>query len=231
MLDVTRTEKKYDIGLIETADLKRRLGIFMENDPHNGDKGYLVRSLYFDTIHDTDFEQKVEGYDERQKIRLRVYSAGDKMAKLEIKEKADAFQRKRSLSLEREEAVQMINGDYRFLSAREEVLARWLYIFLNVHCYRPKCVVEYDRYAYITGHNDTRITFDQNLRANESDFNIFAADLPLYPVSPPGAVTMEVKYSGFLLSCLKNEISHCDKLQTSNSKYCAARMISKRGRK
>ena len=72
MLDVTRTEVKYDIGLAEMADMKRRLGIFMEPDSHNGDRGYLVRSLYFDTLHDTDFEEKVEGYDGRQKIRLRV---------------------------------------------------------------------------------------------------------------------------------------------------------------
>lgn len=76
MLDVTRTEVKYDIGPLQMADMKRQLGIFMEPDPHNGERGYLVRSLYFDTLHDTDFEEKVEGYDGRQKIRLRVYGVG-----------------------------------------------------------------------------------------------------------------------------------------------------------
>lgn len=230
MLDVTRKENKYDIGLIETADMKRRLGIYMESDPHNGETGYLVRSLYFDTLYDADFEQKVDGYDERQKIRLRVYSADAMTAKLEVKEKEDALQRKRSLSIERSEAQQMINGDYRFLLRREEPLAHWLYAFLNARCYRPKCVVEYDRYAYILEHNDTRITFDQNLRASESNYDIFDKDLVLYPVSAPGAVTMEVKYTGFLLSHLKNELNYCDKTRCSNSKYCRARMITKRGR-
>lgn len=230
MLDVTRKENKYDIGLIETADMKRRLGIYMESDPHNGETGYLVRSLYFDTLYDADFVQKVDGYDERQKIRLRVYSADAMTAKLEVKEKEDALQRKRSLSIERSEAQQMINGDYRFLLRREEPLAHWLYAFLNARCYRPKCVVEYDRYAYILEHNDTRITFDQNLRASESNYDIFDKDLVLYPVSAPGAVTMEVKYTGFLLSHLKNELNYCDKTRCSNSKYCRARMITKRGR-
>lgn len=230
MLDVTRKENKYDIGLIETASIKRRLGIFMEPDPHNGELGYLVRSLYFDTLYDTDFEEKVEGYDERQKIRLRVYSADDKIVKLEVKEKNDALQRKRSLSLERSEAEQMINGDYHFLLRRKEALAHWLYTFLNAHCYRPKCVVEYDRYAYILEHNDTRITFDRNLRASESNFNIFDKDLTLYPVTEPGAVTMEVKYTGFLMTYLKNELNYCDKTRVSNSKYCRARMITKKGR-
>lgn len=231
MLDVTRTEVKYDIGLLQMSDIKRRLDIFMEPDPHNGEKGYLVRSLYFDTIHDTDFEEKVDGYDGRQKIRLRIYGADAKNAKLEVKEKTGAFQRKRSLILTREESVQMISSDYHFLLQRDEALAGWLYTFLNVRCYRPKCIVEYDRLAYITGHNDTRITFDQNLRASEAGFDIFNENAALYPVSPPGQVTMEVKYTGFLLTYLKNELNHCEKTQVSNSKYCRARMISKRGRK
>lgn len=230
MLEVTRREMKYDIGLIEAASMKRRLGIYMEADPHNGESGYLVRSLYFDTPYDTDYEQKVDGYDERQKIRLRVYCAESEMVKLEVKEKSDAFQRKRSLTLSRGEAVRMIGGDYHFLMEKEEEFSHWLYAFMCARCYRPKCVVEYDRYAYILDHNDTRITFDQNLRASESNFNIFDDSLMLYPVSPPGAVTMEVKYTGFLLTCLKNELSHCNKLRCSNSKYCRARMISKRGR-
>lgn len=231
MLDVTRTEVKYDIGPLEMADMKRRLGILMEPDPHNGEKGYLVRSLYFDTLRDMDFEEKVEGYDERQKIRLRVYSADAQTAKLEVKEKTGGFQRKRSLILNREESVRMADGDYRFLPEREEALAGWLYAFLNMHCYRPKCMVEYDRYAYITEHNDTRITFDQNLRASESNFDLFRNEPLLYPVSPPGRVTMEVKYTGFLFSYLKSELNRCDKMQVSSSKYCKARMISKRGRK
>lgn len=231
MLDVTRTEIKYDIGLCDMADMKRRLAIFMEPDSYNGEKGYLVRSLYFDTLRDADFEQKVQGYDDRQKIRLRIYSADAQTAKLEVKEKEGAYQRKRSLSLDREESARMIQGDYRFLMQREEPLARFLYPFMSVKCYRPKCVVEYDRYACILEHNDTRITFDQNLRASESNFDIFDKHLTLYPVSPPEQVTMEVKYTGFLLTYLKNELNHCDKIQSSNSKYCRARMISKRGRR
>lgn len=230
MLDVTRKEIKYNIGLMEAASMRRRLGIYMKADPHNGEKGYLVRSLYFDTPYDTDYEEKVDGYDERQKIRLRVYSADDRTAKLEVKEKTDALQRKRSLTLDRGEAMQMIRGEYRFLLEREEALAHWLYTFLNVRCYRPKCVVEYDRYACVLEHNDTRITFDRNLRASEAGFDIFDRELALYPVGVPGAVTMEVKYTGFLLSHLKYELNHCDKTRCSNSKYCRARMITKRGR-
>lgn len=231
MLDVSRQELKYCVNLAETAVLKKRLSIFMQSDAHNGTDGYVVRSLYFDTIGDSDFEDKVDGLDMRQKIRLRVYDPDAQTAKLELKEKTDHFQRKRSLSLSRKEAEQMIQGDYSFLLRREEKLAQWMYTFLLSRGYRPKCVVEYDRFAYMIDHNDTRVTFDKNLRASESCFNIFDRNLMLYPVSGPNEITMEVKFNGFLMTYIKNELGICDKIQTSNSKYCRARTISKRGRR
>lgn len=231
MLDVSRQELKYSVNLAETAVLKKRLSVLMKSDAHNGSDGYMVRSLYFDTLQDSDFEDKVEGHDMRQKIRLRIYDPGAQTAKLELKEKADHFQRKRSLSLSREEAEQMIHADYSFLLRREEKLAHWLYTFLLSRGYRPKCVVEYDRFAYVIDHNDTRVTFDKNLRASESCFDIFDRKLMLYPVSKPNEVTMEVKFNGFLMTYIKNELGICDKMQTSGSKYCRARVISKRGRR
>ena len=34
------------------------------------DSGYPVRSLYFDTLHDRDFAEKLFGTDPRRKVRL-----------------------------------------------------------------------------------------------------------------------------------------------------------------
>ena len=52
-----------------------------------------------------------DGIGERRKIRLRIYDPGDKNAKLELKEKTGDFQRKRSLTVSREEAEQMMEGN------------------------------------------------------------------------------------------------------------------------
>ena len=231
MLEVNRKEMKYLISDIEVACLRSRLSRVMDEDPHNGEDGYLVRSLYFDTLFDRDFEDKVDGYDRRQKIRLRVYDLHSNRAKLELKEKVGSVQRKRSLPVSREEAERMTGGDYSFLLQREEEIAHKLYAYMTTHCYRPKCIVEYDRLAFCVDSNDIRVTFDRKLRATEADLALFREDLPLYPVSEPGEVTMEVKYHNFLFTHIKNIVSQSGQMQTSNSKYCRARRITKRGRR
>lgn len=231
MLDVSRRELKYLISKQDMYRLKPRLSAILTVDAHSGQEGYRVRSLYFDTLFDSDFEDKVDGYDNRRKVRLRVYDTKDTIVKLELKEKSGSAQRKRSLFLTREEAERMARGDYLFLMERQEPLAQQLYPFLETKCYRPKCIVEYDRVAYCRSENDIRVTFDQNLRATESNFDLFDDGLILYPVAHPNEVTLEVKYRGFLYSHVKKLLNQADRMQVSNSKYCLARTISKRGRR
>ncbi len=231
MLDVFRREFKYGITEYEAAELRRRLPYVAAPDIHNGERGYLVRSLYFDTVFDTDFEAKLDGIDRRRKIRLRVYKPESESVKLELKQKEGGVQRKRSLTLSRTEAERLISGDYGCLLAREEPLARWLGTIMIAGCYLPRTIVEYDREAYCRDINDTRITFDSGLRATEASFDLFRSDLITYPVLYPGQLTLEVKYNRFLLSDIKDILGKVDRIQISNSKYCAARAITKRGRR
>ena len=231
MLDVYRREFKYLVSEYEAAELRRRLPYVAPPDPHNGPGGYLVRSLYFDTLTDDDFEAKVDGTDDRRKIRIRVYDPSGDTAKLELKQKSGGFQRKRSLTLSRAEAEAMIRGDYGGLLSRPEPLAQWLCIRMTAGCYVPRCIVEYDRIAFVKNANDTRVTFDCGLRATEASFDLFDPGLVTYPVCPPGQITLEVKYNRFLLSDVKDALRPADRLQVSNSKYCAARAVTKRGRK
>lgn len=230
MLDVSRKELKYLVSQQEVYRLKEKLRDVMRADSHGDSQGYRVRSLYFDSLFDSDFEDKVAGYDNRQKVRLRIYNEADQNVKLELKEKTGTAQRKRSLMINREDAKQMIAGDYTFLMERPEPLAHQLYTFLLTKCYRPKCIVEYDRLAFFREENDIRVTFDCNLRASEANFNIFDENLMLYPVTSPDEVTLEVKYNGFLYSYIKKVINQTNRVQISNSKYCRARKITKWGR-
>lgn len=230
MLDVSRKELKYIISLGEVYQMKQKLSYVMLKDSHSKNEGYRVRSLYFDTLFDNDFEDKVDGCDKRQKIRLRIYDTNDTVVKLEMKAKEGSEQRKRSLSISRQEAERMIKGDYSFLLEHKEDLAHSLYTFMVTRCYRPKCIVEYDRLAFYKESNDIRITFDMNLRATEASFDLFNENLVLYPVEEPNEVTLEVKFNGFMFSYIKDAISYADRIQISNSKYCRARKISKRGR-
>ena len=52
MLDVSRRELKYLISLADMYSIKKKLSVVMNRDAHNGENGYLVRSLYFDSLYD-----------------------------------------------------------------------------------------------------------------------------------------------------------------------------------
>lgn len=229
LLSVLRMEKKYLLSLGEMFSLNHRLSLTLKGDEHNGADGYLVRSLYFDTIDDTDFNDKADGYEMRRKIRLRVYDPSGDTAKLELKEKQGNFQRKRSLLLGREQAQALCRGDYTPLRSINTEFSLELYSRMTQFLYEPKCIVEYDRKAYIVPENNIRITIDSNLRATEAIHDIFRTDVGAYPVGILQSATLEVKYSNFLLSYVKDLVSLSGRTQVSLSKYCAARTISMHG--
>ena len=74
--------------------------------------------------------------------------------------------------------------------------------------------------------NNIRLTFDSNIRATESSYDLFAKDLPLSPVFPLDKVVFEVKYDKFLLSYITDIISKVDARNMTSSKYCLSRSIS-----
>ena len=49
--------------------------------------GYMIRSMYFDSINDDDYYEKLSGEVNRKKIRLRIYDKEGELVKLEIKQK------------------------------------------------------------------------------------------------------------------------------------------------
>lgn len=94
--------------------------------------------------------------------------------------------------------------------------------------YKPKSIVEYNRMAYLVKENNIRITFDYNIKATESSFNIFDKNLLLNPVFDKNYVILEVKYNDFLLSYIKDIINRVEKSSLSISKYCLSRTIKYR---
>lgn len=228
LLEVLRAEYKYSVNFLEAAQLDSLLRQVLRPDIHNGSGGYLVRSLYFDTPDDADFFDKLDGCEVRRKVRLRIYSPQDTTAKLELKEKQGSLQRKRSLTLSRADAERLCAGDYAPLLENGTPFALEVYGRLRQFHYLPKCIVEYDRRAFLAEANDTRITLDSGLRASESNLDLFAARPLLYPVGEPGGVTLEVKYNNFLLSYIKDVVSLTNRTAVSQSKYCAARNVTLR---
>ncbi len=225
-LDVRRRELKYRISLAESLRAQQLFSQVLPGDANNGSDGYAVRSLYFDTLRNCDYEEKEDGLEHRKKVRLRVYSPTATVAKLELKEKDGVWQRKQSLMLPREAAERLIRGDCSPLAALDQPLAQQLYRLMVEELYRPVCTVEYRRYAFVVPSNDIRITFDRYLMAGEGIPALFDEKDFLYPVGAPDDVTMEVKFNRFLFSYIRDLLESVGKLPVSYSKYVMSRQIS-----
>lgn len=226
MQEVLRQEHKYLISMREYKKYSHIFKQILKQDRHNQETGYKIRSLYFDTLEDNDFHEKEDGIEIRRKFRLRLYDASGDFAMLEMKQKQGANQLKRSLKLKREDAQLLCQGNYTPLLKYSEKFAAECYAILSMRGYRPKCIVEYIRQAFIADENNTRITFDYEVKATESNFDIFSESLLLYPVIGCDQIILEVKYNGFLLSYIKDCINACDKSMFSVGKYCLGRTIS-----
>ncbi len=222
MRDVLREEKKFLLDSAEALTLRNRLLPILHADEHNGADGYPVRSLYFDSLYDRDFQEKEDGVELRRKLRLRVYSPKADFALFEMKQKQGPYQRKRSLRLDRADAQALIAGDQSVL-LRGGDFGKECYAIMQSWVYRPKTIVEYDRFAFVAPENSIRITFDSAIRANEGHYDVFDPALTLNSVLSPFAVVLEVKYNGFLLSHIKDALLPVQHSELSVSKYCMAR--------
>lgn len=222
-VSVVRTEKKYSISPYQQKRLLYRLERIMSSDKHSGIGGYMVRSLYFDSIYDNDYFDKISGLEVRKKIRLRIYSPEQKTVKLELKQKQGSAQKKISLSITKELAEEMIHGHYTGLAELNSDLALTFYQILETGLYRPKCIVEYHRIAFAEECNDTRITMDSEIGMSPFCDYFFDKQLSLIPVREE--TVLEVKYNGFLLSNIKQVLDFADASELSISKYAMSRQV------
>lgn len=227
MNEVLRQEKKFLITLDQYYRHSHFLSQVMLQDANNDLEGYTIRSLYFDTLEDQDFQEKEDGVELRRKIRLRCYDPAGDFAVLEMKQKQGALQKKRSLRLGRADAQQLARGNYGVLLQYREAFAAECYALMNCRCYRPKAIIEYRRKAFIARENKIRVTFDHHITATESCFDLFDPQLLQFPALDPYLAVLEVKFNGFLLSYIKDLLQQVSKSELSVSKYCLGRTISK----
>lgn len=220
---VARQERKFLINQEEHLKLESRLAALLEEDHHNGSSGYMVRSLYFDSLDDRDLFEKLSGVETRRKIRLRIYNPKDDFAFLEMKQKQGSNQMKRSIRIEREDVEELLIGNYKSLLHYKDDFAAECYGVMVMNTYRPKVIVEYRRKAFIRAENSIRITFDSHVCATDVCADFFDIMSHYNPVLSPAATVLEVKYNHFLLSYIKEVLNSCDKSEVSVSKYLLAR--------
>ncbi|HHV63518.1 MAG TPA: VTC domain-containing protein [Peptococcaceae bacterium] len=69
-----RHELKHYINYADVLELRARLPLVASLDKHAVEGSYRVKSLYFDNYNDKALREKIEGFSEREKFRLRLYN-------------------------------------------------------------------------------------------------------------------------------------------------------------
>lgn len=221
-----RKEIKYVVPLGKALAIRDRLDRLLERDGHCADGPYSVRSLYFDSVNNIDFAEKLAGVRDRKKVRLRIYGGDASLCKLEIKQKNDDRQQKLSLIVSESDARELARGNIGALKNYfdSSETSRKAYGIMARGQYRPVAQIEYERLAYKYPLYDTRITLDMNVRSSESNMDLFSKEVCYTPVMRENAV-LEVKYSGKLMGFLSAVFAQFHLTQGTYSKYCAGRQI------
>ena len=227
MLSVLRSELKYWISYADSLRLQAEIEKLLLPDRYSEEGFYRVRSLYFDSLNQKDYVEKLDGVERRKKIRMRIYDESADVVKLECKQKSGALQHKESLLIGRQNALRIMEGDYGSLLEEPEELAWRLYCDMTLGCYRPAVVIEYERCAYLYGEYNTRITIDRHVRSSEVELDLFERDLPwIYTVED--AVILEVKFNETLIEPVKKLLAKYHLTNVAVSKYGSGRPILER---
>jgi len=200
-----RHELKFLIANSEAEVIRRRLKMIMHLDTHTDLSGnYLVRSLYFDDLNFSAYREKMDGVPFRQKFRIRIYNSTFDRITLEKKIKEDSYVQKQSAPLTRNQVESLQNGEYSFLLNTPYPLHKVLYFEIVSRVLRPTLIVEYEREPYLYEYGDVRVTFDRNVRAVIAREDIFSPTLPTALILEPGKLILEVKYTQFFPSIIRD---------------------------
>ena len=224
ILPTFRHEIKLLLTKADCAALRVKLKALTEPDPNAGEGGeYFIRSLYFDDISRRSYFEKLAGVADRKKYRLRIYNLSDSVIKLECKEKRGDRIRKRSLSVSKEVADSLINGDFAPLCDIHDPLADEVLSLGTGRLLRPSVVVDYDREAFLYPVSNVRLTFDKALHAGVEGADIFDPKLMSVPVFPDESVIFEIKYDEVLPKHLQKLFSDCRGAKLALSKFTLCR--------
>lgn len=219
-----RHELKHSINLADVLQLRAKLPFIAKPDENSlSDNGYRVKSLYFDNYNDKVLKEKLDGVDNREKFRLRLYNNDISFIRLEKKSKKNGLCYKQSALLTEQECRQIIKGEYGVLKENGNPLCLELYVKMRYELLRPKNIVDYHREAYVYPPGNVRVTLDYDIR---TDYNIqnFFTPMPAL-ITLPGVYILEVKYDDFLPEIIRGMVSLSSRKSGAFSKYAISRIM------
>lgn len=226
MNSLRRRELKFYIPLRQVDYATDYLRATMLEDRNSITSAYTISSLYFDSLHDDDLREKLDGIMFREKYRVRVYNFDTSYGKFEIKRKLNNTIEKISKPLNPDQMQQVLSGNIRDV-LEQDLQTEYVAAKLNYKYYTPKSIVTYERKAYYLPVDNIRVTLDQNLRSHGFNTNLaFINDKHAIKILPPDHQILEVKFSGELPEFLKRFLTELKLVNTSISKYALSRADS-----
>lgn len=230
-----RHEYKFLIDARKKALLIERLKNLIPADSHSGPEGrYWIRSVYFDDIYDSCFNENEGGTNIRAKYRIRIYNVSGDQIRLERKSKQNGMTCKESAKLTREQCDKLISGEGFPISEDMPLVLQQFLVLMKTRVMRAKAIIEYERTPFIYNDGNVRITFDDNISSSLETDRFFEKENSRYPVLSAGQSLLEVKYDEYLPSFIKNSLEIGSLMQTSFSKYYLGRkytIMTRGGRK
>lgn len=217
-----RHELKHAVSPADAAAIRRRLGAVAQSDSHAGPDGsYRVRSLYFDNADNKALLEKLNGLDNREKFRIRLYNGDPSFISLEKKSKRQGVCYKQTARLNEAQCRALLRGDTSWMTGHPLLVE--LRLKMTTQQLRPRTLVDYRREAFVYSAGNVRITLDSDLRGGLSSTDLFRGALPL-PAEPGRAtLLLEVKYDAFLPTVIRDLVQVPNRNAAAFSKYAACR--------
>jgi len=222
--NVKRRELKFYVPKNQVQIISDYLSLVLIEDSNSQNGRYTISSLYFDSINDEDFIEKLDGIMFREKYRVRIYNFDLSFGKFEIKRKLNNCIEKFSMSLNASEMEDVISGNmYKVLETNSET--EYVSKKMQYKLYSPKSIVTYDRKAFYLPLNNIRITLDMNLRNHGFETNMnMITNLNSNKILQNDFEILEVKFSGELPSFIEVFLREFKLINSSISKYALSRI-------
>lgn len=224
-----RHEIKILLSYPQYVELRARVSGIMTPDPHMpGPDGYIIRSVYLDTLKNDAYYEKDSGVEHRNKYRIRAYQNDDSYIMLENKEKIGDRICKTGVRITRADYDAILRGDFSVLDAYDDPLCREVIGLHSSQGLTPKVIVEYYREAFTHPLSNVRVTFDRLIAAGTNTLDMFDEKLYTSPVFSKREVVLEVKYDDAFPMYLKQLLTNSGtKLAISKFVICSDHLKSK----
>lgn len=238
VMDYNRYELKYIIRWKEYQDMLLRLSSLTRPDGYATGGKYKILSLYYDNKDLQFYWEKVDGYDNRLKVRLRYYGnpSDDEDVFVEIKEKDNQAILKRRGKIGLQDAYTLFSSEALEKQKRKKYGKQAVDVFDEVSylhsLYRlqPQIMVSYVRQPLVGLYDPRlRVTFDTLLRYYDGRESFQPGKKELFAIHPD-FVILEIKVAETVPQWLLDIIGHYELSQQRVSKYCLAidQMYSKK---